>query len=32
MVNEFVTQHQGYRFVHNLNGHAVLIKVADHGE
>lgn len=25
MVNEFVAQNQGYRFVHNLNGHAVLI-------
>lgn len=32
MVNEFAMQHQGYRFMHNLNGHAVLIKVADHGE
>ncbi|WP_177324720.1 TylF/MycF/NovP-related O-methyltransferase [Pseudomonas sp. RL] len=32
MVNEFVTQNQGYRFVHNLNGHAIMIKVADDGE
>lgn len=32
MVDEFVAQNSGYRFLLNLNGHAVLIKVADHGE
>lgn len=32
MVNEFVAENLGYRFLHNLNGHAVQIKVADHGE
>ncbi|WP_060481434.1 TylF/MycF/NovP-related O-methyltransferase [Pseudomonas sp. NBRC 111119] len=32
MVNAFMAEATGYRFVHNLNGHAILIKVADHGE
>lgn len=32
LVNEFMADTGGYRFIHNLNGHAVLIKVADHGE
>ena len=28
LVNEFVAEHRDFRFVHNLNGHAVLIRIA----
>jgi O-methyltransferase len=32
MVNEFVKTSNGLRFIHNLNGHAVLIVVEEHDE
>ncbi len=31
-MNECVAQISDYRFLHNPNGHAILIKVADHGQ
>lgn len=32
LVNEFVANNRGFRFLHNLNGHAVLIKLKENDE